>query len=198
MSVKVNLQHMALTPSSTKFEFCQNVSEGLLTTYSIDSNFNIGWSFSECVWRSAYNIWHWLCLQQMLIFFRMYVKVYFQHMALPPSSTTFEFCQHVCVDLLTTNGIDSIFHRGQVLSEWLWRTTFNIRYWQHLWQKSSCVRMSVKAYLQYKVLTLFWTKVEFCQNVCERVLTTYGIGSVFNVSQVLSECVWRCTYIIWY
>ena len=131
MSVKVNLQHMALTPSWTIFEFCQNVCEGLLTTYSIDSNFNIGWSFSECVWRCTYNIWHWLCLQQKSGFVRMYLKVYLQNMALPPSSTIFEFCQHVCVDLLTTFGIDSICHRGQVLLELLWRTTFNIRYWHH-------------------------------------------------------------------
>ena len=35
-------------------------------------------------------------------FVRMYVKVYLQHIALTPSSTTFEFCQHVCVELLTT------------------------------------------------------------------------------------------------
>ena len=38
---------------------------------------------------------------------------------------------------------------------------------------------------------------EFWQNVCEGLLTTYGIDAIFNNIWVLSTCLCRSTYNIW-
>ena len=65
-------------------------------------------------------------------------------MELTPSSIEVKFCLNDCEGLLSTLVIDTFFGKSRVLSEYLWRPTYNKRYWLCSEQKLSFVKTFVK------------------------------------------------------
>ena len=99
------------------------------------------------------------------------------------------------------------YRYGTGYAVWMARGTV----WGMVWYGLTCLTVLgclytltnlrlLSAYLLIIWYNLSYAKygVNFCQNIYKGLLTKYGIEFIFVISQLLSECMWRCTYNILY
>ena len=163
----------------TKVEFCQNVCEGLLTIKGIDSILNKSWVLSKHLWKCTYNIRYWLRLQCKSSFARMCMKVYLHHTVLTPSSWTLTSSTSISTSPSTET---SITPEPSIVTTmcFTWKdaqlsgAAFHVKYILVTMNGLEAIDVSVSAIGSDDIV------FKFCRNVCEGLLATYGIDTIFN------------------